>query len=118
MDVFIFLACFIVYVVLSEWWLKKKYSIKRKKGMLVKHVNKTHKKMEGALFIIVILGILFLSKGIYAHYWLFSYLISLGFIRSMVKWKYERERREYILELNGLFSIITFVIIGFNTSII
>lgn len=111
MKLWILLASFICYIFLSERWLKKKFSIQRSKGWITKYVNKAHKIMELTLFTTVIIGLLFISKGINVHYWLFPYLILLFLVRSFMKWKYERERKEYILELNGVFTLLIFITI-------
>lgn len=115
MKLLIWLAIIIFYIVLSERFLKKKFKIQTK-GVIVKYVNNTHKIMERMLLSVsVILLIVFVVKGINIHYWLFPYLILLFLVRCYMQWKYERERKEYILQLNGVLTLLIFIT-GFSLS--
>lgn len=99
----------IVYLLLSESWLKKKYDIQRKEAIFVKFVNKIHLVMELILVAIAMIGVFVFSKeGIYSHYWVFGFFIAIILVRTIMEFIYERERREYILELNY---VMTFVVL-------
>lgn len=99
----------IVYLLLSESWLKKKYDIQRKEAIFVKFVNKIHLVMELILVAIAMIGVFVFSKeGIYSHYWVFGFFIAIMLVRTIMEFIYERERREYILELNY---VMTFVVL-------
>lgn len=102
----------IVYLLLSESWLKQRFAIERKDGLFVKFINKQHMIIEIILLVIAIVGIfLFSSKGLYGHYWVFAFFITILIVRSIMQWIYERERKEYILELNSLLAFIVLFIL-------
>ena len=111
MDIFTIVIYVLAYIIVSDWWLKKVFQIERKEGVIVQYVNNVHKFIEWTLLAIMIIGVIYLlNKGIVAFQWLVSFFFITYFIRCFMLWKYERERKEYILEFNNLIALSVMVI--------
>ncbi|PEI83872.1 DUF4181 domain-containing protein [Bacillus toyonensis] len=74
-----------------------------------KHVNSLHKKLEiGLLFIYLITSFIFIFKfeSINIAYVIFTYLGGTLILRALMEWKYDRESKEYIFSIIGIFTFI------------
>ncbi|HFK1547974.1 TPA: DUF4181 domain-containing protein [Bacillus albus] len=72
-----------------------------------KHVNSLHKKLEiGLLFIYLITSFIFLVKfeSVTIAYVIFTYLGGTLVLRAWMEWKFDRESKEYIISIIGLFT--------------
>lgn len=102
----------ILYLFFSEKWLKKKYDIQRKEGVFVKFVNRLHMIIESTLLVIAIIGIfLFSNKGAYGFYWVFSFFTLILLVRTIMQYIFEKELKEYILQLNSLIAYIVLFVL-------
>lgn len=80
-----------------------------------KHVNSLHKKLEiGLLFIYLITSFIFIFKfeNLNIAYVIFTYLGGTLILRAWMEWKYDRESKDYIFSLIGVFTF------GFMTSML
>ncbi|MGD6888033.1 DUF4181 domain-containing protein [Bacillus mobilis] len=80
-----------------------------------KHVNSLHKKLEiGLLFIYLITSFIFLVKfeSVTIAYVIFTYLGGTLVLRAWMEWKFDRESKEYIFSMIGVFTF------GFMTSML
>ncbi|PEC22115.1 DUF4181 domain-containing protein [Bacillus cereus] len=74
-----------------------------------KHVNSLHKKLEiGLLFIYLINSFIFIFKfeSINIAYVIFTYLGGTLILRAWMEWKYDRESKDYIFSLIGVFTFV------------
>ncbi|PGS26021.1 hypothetical protein COC59_10405 [Bacillus cereus] len=72
-----------------------------------KHVNSLHKKLEiGLLFIYLITSFIFLVKfeSVTIAYVIFTYLGGTLVLRAWMEWKFDRESKEYIFSMIGVFT--------------
>lgn len=99
----IFAVC-LVLSMLSEFILRKKLKIARKKGWLYQPINNVHKRAERILFLgymLIYTGFL-LADYTYTNYFLFGFFILLFGIRAFMEWKYDRETKAFIITFNSL----------------
>ncbi|QWG33878.1 DUF4181 domain-containing protein [Bacillus mycoides] len=74
-----------------------------------KHVNSLHKKLEiGLLFIYLITSFIFIFKfeSVNIAYVIFTYLGGTLILRAWMEWKYDRESKDYIFSLIGVFTFV------------
>ncbi|MEK5247279.1 DUF4181 domain-containing protein [Bacillus sp. FSL R9-9530] len=74
-----------------------------------KYVNSLHKKLEiGLLFVYLIISFIYIFKFESANIWfiIFTYLGVTWILRTWMEWKYDRESKEYIFSIIGLFAFI------------
>ncbi|HDR6314731.1 hypothetical protein COJ27_15265 [Bacillus cereus] len=74
-----------------------------------KYVNSLHKKLEiGLLFVYLIISFIYIFKFESTNIWfiIFTYLGVTWILRTWMEWKYDRESKEYIFSIIGLFSFI------------
>ena len=76
-----------------------------------KHVNSLHKKLEiGLLFIYLITSFMFIFifkfESVNIAYVIFTYLGGKLILRALMEWKYDRESKEYIFSVIGVFTFI------------
>ncbi|OOR13748.1 hypothetical protein BW897_06020 [Bacillus cereus] len=74
-----------------------------------KHVNILHKKLEiGLLFVYLIISFIYILKFESTNIWfiIFTYLGVTWILRTWMEWKYDRESKEYIFSIIGLFAVI------------
>ncbi|RWS44775.1 DUF4181 domain-containing protein [Bacillus mycoides] len=74
-----------------------------------KHVNSLHKKLEiGLLFIYLITNFIFIFKfeSVNIAYVIFTYLGGTLILRAWMEWKYNRESKDYIFSLIGVFTFV------------
>ncbi|TCJ81973.1 UNVERIFIED_ORG: uncharacterized protein DUF4181 [Bacillus cereus] len=98
--------CIVVYF--FDKYLRKKLNMP-KSGFwgYKKHVNSLHKKLEiGLLFIYIITSFIFIVKfeSINIAYVIFTYLGVTLILRALMEWKFDRESKEYIFSMIGVFT--------------
>ncbi|MBG9598266.1 hypothetical protein ABE17_15410 [Bacillus mycoides] len=74
-----------------------------------KYVNSLHKKLEiGLLFVYLIISFIYIFKFESTNIWfiIFTYLGVTWILRTWKEWKYDRESKEYIFSIIGLFAFI------------
>ncbi|MBE7122436.1 DUF4181 domain-containing protein [Bacillus cereus] len=74
-----------------------------------KYVNSLHKKLEiGLLFVYLITSFIYIFKFESTNIWfvIFTYLGVTWILRTWMEWKYDRESKEYIFSIIGLFAFI------------
>ncbi|MGE8079230.1 DUF4181 domain-containing protein [Peribacillus loiseleuriae] len=90
--------------------LIKKFNIKKEKGWRYNsHVNKIHKLGEWSILVVFLISIIYVNPQKLAYYILLPYYIVMISFRAFMEWKYQREKRKYILTLSVLF----FIVLGF-----
>ncbi|OAK38292.1 DUF4181 domain-containing protein [Bacillus wiedmannii] len=98
--------CIIVYFL--DKYLRKKLNMP-KSGFwgYKKHVNSLHKKLEiGLMFIYLITSFIFIVKfeSVNIAYVIFTYLGGTLILRALMEWKFDRESKEYIFSMIGVFT--------------
>ncbi|QWU45459.1 DUF4181 domain-containing protein [Bacillus sp. NP247] len=101
---------FCIAVYLFDKFLRKKLNMP-KSGFwgYKKHVNSLHKKLEiELLFIYLITSFIFIFKfeSVNIAYVIFTYLGGTLILRALMEWKYDRESKEYIFSIIGVFTFI------------
>ncbi|KAB2459877.1 DUF4181 domain-containing protein [Bacillus sp. CH126_4D] len=95
-----------------EQFLRRKLNMEKRGFFGYKHVNSLHVKLEIGLFIIY-----FVSSIIYVNsdenanigYAFFIFFATLWMLRAWMEWKYDRESKEYILSIIGLFAFMVMI---------
>ncbi|AJG57901.1 MULTISPECIES: DUF4181 domain-containing protein [Bacillus] len=106
----IFVFCIAGYF--FDKYLRKKLDMPKSRFWGYKHVNSLHVKLEIGLFIIY-----FVSSMIYINsdensnigYAFFIFFTTLWTLRAWMEWKFDRESKEYILSIIGLFAFIVMI---------
>ncbi|HDR8183962.1 TPA: DUF4181 domain-containing protein [Bacillus thuringiensis] len=98
--------CIVVYFL--DKYLRKKLNMP-KSGFwgYKKHVNSLHKKLEiGLMFIYLITSFIFIVKfeSVNIAYVIFTYLGGTLILRALMEWKFDRESKEYIFSMIGVFT--------------
>ncbi|GAB6436612.1 MULTISPECIES: DUF4181 domain-containing protein [Bacillus] len=98
--------CIVVYFL--DKYLRKKLNMP-KSGFwgYKKHVNSLHKKLEiGLMFIYLITSFIFIVKfeSVNIAYVIFTYLGGTLVLRALMEWKFDRESKEYIFSMIGVFT--------------
>ncbi|WP_100009789.1 DUF4181 domain-containing protein [Lentibacillus sediminis] len=99
------MSVIVIYLFISEPWLKKRYSVQKHSGILFKPINKTHLKAEFILLVIALPVIGFLA-GIGFTPAIMIFFVLLYGLRVVMEWKYAKEKKQYILTLNGFVAFI------------
>ncbi|HDR3491485.1 DUF4181 domain-containing protein [Bacillus wiedmannii] len=112
--------CIIVYFL--DKYLRKKLNMP-KSGFwgYKKHVNSLHKKLEiGLMFIYLITSFIFIVKfeSVNITYVIFTYLGGTLILRALMEWKFDRESKEYIFSMIGVFTfaVMTSMLFYFSPS--
>ncbi|EMY5505385.1 Uncharacterized protein BCZB5J_03341 [Bacillus cereus] len=112
--------CIIVYFL--DKYLRKKLNMP-KSGFwgYKKHVNSLHKKLEiGLMFIYLITSFIFIVKfeSVNIAYVIFTYLGGTLILRALMEWKFDRESKEYIFSMIGVFTfaVMTSMLFYFSPS--
>ncbi|MET1248463.1 DUF4181 domain-containing protein [Sporolactobacillus sp. STCC-11] len=96
---------FFVAGLFFDHYLKKKYVVAKNYGWTYHHINKLQYRTE------IILALFFLiTSGLFRHpiYGLIAYLPVLNGFRAYMEWKYEREKKRYVLFLFSAIYLIIF----------
>ncbi|MED0948799.1 DUF4181 domain-containing protein [Bacillus mobilis] len=98
--------CIVVYF--FDKYLRKKLNMPKSGFWGYKnHVNSLHKKLEiGLLFIYLITSFIFIVKfeSVNIAYVIFTYLGVTLILRALMEWKFDRESKEYIFSMIGVFT--------------
>lgn len=103
----------VIYLVVSDYRLRKKFSIQKRGEFFYRQVNKIHFWAEIILLIIALPVIGFLA-GIGFFPAILIFFVFLYGLRGWMEWKYEKEEKNYILTLNGF---VAFIIAAAATTI-
>ncbi|MGN4443494.1 DUF4181 domain-containing protein [Bacillus cereus group sp. MYBK79-1] len=99
---------FCIAVYFFDKFLRKKLNMPNKGFWgYKKHVNSLHKKLEiGLLFIYLITSFIFLVKfeSVNIAYVIFTYLGGTLVLRAWMEWKFDRDSKEYIFSMIGVFT--------------
>ncbi|EJQ51789.1 hypothetical protein A6279_22675 [Bacillus wiedmannii] len=112
--------CIIVYFL--DKYLRKKLNMPKSGfGGYKKHVNSLHKKLEiGLMFIYLITSFIFIVKfeSVNIAYVIFTYLGGTLILRALMEWKFDRESKEYIFSMIGVFTfaVMTSMLFYFSPS--
>jgi hypothetical protein len=112
---FIIFGFFLVIVaVFLEKYLIKMYDIEKNKGLVVKYVNKYHMWGEYILLAIgIILIAAFAERGRMRSDSILILIIIVHLFRIVVQWRYEREKKAYILTAMSI-AIFSVLLVGAN----
>ncbi|MGG0205961.1 DUF4181 domain-containing protein [Bacillus mycoides] len=106
--IIIFVFCIAGYFL--DRFLRKKLNMPKSGfGGYNKYVNSLHKKLEiGLLFVYLIISFIYIFKFESTNIWfiIFTYLGVTWILRTWMEWKYDRESKEYIFSIIGLFAFI------------
>ena len=113
---------FCIAVYFFDKFLRKKLNMP-KSGFwgYKKHVNSLHKKLEiGLMFIYLITSFIFIVKfeSVNIAYVIFTYLGGTLILRALMEWKFDRESKEYIFSMIGVFTfaVMTSMLFYFSPS--
>ncbi|KAB2459878.1 DUF4181 domain-containing protein [Bacillus sp. CH126_4D] len=99
---------FCIAVYFFDKFLRKKLNMPNRVFLgYKKHVNSLHKKLEiGLLFIYLITSFIFIVKfeSVNIAYVIFTYLGGTLVLRALMEWKFDRESKEYIFSIIGVFT--------------
>ncbi|MET3696786.1 uncharacterized protein DUF4181 [Bacillus oleivorans] len=112
MEPFELILILLVILLVSDWFLKKKFQITSREPYFYKPINKVQR--YGEIIIHIIFWIVFpivmaRESGILFWTWIFLYLTFLSGFRFTMEWKYEREKRQYLLTTSKFIWIILFI---------
>ncbi|PGZ55754.1 polysugar degrading enzyme [Bacillus cereus] len=99
-----------------EQFLRRKLNMEQRGFFGYKYVNSLHVKLEIGLIIIYVIGscyYMFKFENAKMAYVMFTYLGILWTLRAWMEWKYDRESKEYILSITGMFAFILMLSILF-----
>ncbi|MGE7881595.1 DUF4181 domain-containing protein [Bacillus sp. NPDC094077] len=105
--IIIFVFCIAGYFI--DQFLRKKMNVPKRVFWGYKHVNSLHVKLEKGLFIVYLIAsfiYIFKYESANIGYAIFTYLGITWILRAWMEWKYDRESKEYIFSIIGLFSLI------------
>ncbi|MGH0593406.1 DUF4181 domain-containing protein [Bacillus pretiosus] len=106
--IIIFVFCIAGYFL--DRFLRKKLNMPKSRFWgYNKYVNSLHKKLEiGLLFVYLIISFIYIFKFESTNIWfiIFTYLGVTWILRTWMEWKYDRESKEYIFSIIGLFAFI------------
>jgi hypothetical protein len=112
---FIALGVFLIIVgIFLEKYLIRKYDIEKNKGLVVRYVNKYHMWGEYILLAIgIILIAAFAERGRMRSDSILILIIIVHLFRSVVQWRYEREKKAYILTAMSI-AMFSVLLVGAN----
>lgn len=87
---------FLIAGLFFDHYLKKKYNVAKNEGWTYHHINKLQSRTEIILFLIFIITSIFFRHPIYGF---IAYLPILNGFRAFIEWKYEYEKKRYVLSL-------------------
>ncbi|WP_242309354.1 DUF4181 domain-containing protein [Bacillus cereus group sp. BfR-BA-01331] len=90
-----------------EELLRKKLNMEKRGFFGYKHVNSLHVKLEIGLFFIYFIGSMVYTNNFQnanVGYAFFAFWGVLWTLRAWMEWKYDRESKEYIISIIGLFT--------------
>ncbi|MDA2382199.1 DUF4181 domain-containing protein [Bacillus cereus] len=99
-----------------EQLLRRKLNMEKRGLFGYKYVNGLHVKLEIGLIIIYVIGscyYMFKFENSKMVYVMFTYLGISWTLRAWMEWKYDRESKEYILSITGMFAFILMLSILF-----
>jgi hypothetical protein len=111
-----FLVCASLLIILTHILLIKIFKIEAN-SFISKQKNSSHTWLEGILFGLLVPCTVFslIIQAFPIYYILIIFLIALFSLRSYMEWKYDRSSKQYILDLHGLFVLITlFIVLKFT----
>ncbi|MBO1580751.1 DUF4181 domain-containing protein [Bacillus sp. XF8] len=105
----LFLIIIVILFFLLENLLRKKLKITRKNGFIYRPVNRFHKWGERIIIIIYLVAgfvCIYTSEYIKGAYILFIFLGTQQLFRAYMEWKFDKESKEYVISLLGVFCLI------------
>jgi len=100
---------------LVNHYLMKKYNIARGKGWFYRPVNRFHSGLEAILFVLFILALFFVNAGVMG---IIAYVTLINGLRALMEWRYEHEKRHYLLSLSSAVFLAAFLIVVVATRIL
>lgn len=116
MKVMMIFAVLLALSMLTEFILRKRFKIVRRKGWLYHRINNVHKRAERLLFLVFMLiytGFL-LADYRYTNYFIFGFFFFLFGIRTYMEWKYDRETKAFIITANSFCWYTLYTVIFFT----
>ncbi|MCU5376292.1 DUF4181 domain-containing protein [Bacillus cereus] len=108
--ILIFAFCIAGYF--FDKYLRKKLDMPKSRFLGYKHVNSLHVKLEIVLFIIYFVSIMIYvnsNENANIGYAFFIFFATLWTLRAWMEWKFDRESKEYILSIIGLFAFVVMI---------
>ncbi|WP_066050839.1 DUF4181 domain-containing protein [Robertmurraya korlensis] len=100
-----FFALFFLYDWILNRYLRKKLQIEKTPWAIYKPLNATQKWLERSLLIVHFILLLFIDDIFLLTILFFALLHSL---RAFIKWKYEKEKKTFVLTLLAVFNILLY----------
>lgn len=98
---FLILLIILLLTLLMERFLRKKFSIEKKKGFY-QRINKVHERGEVIIVLLVLITMYlwtFIFNKELKPYYFIAGLIVLNSFRALMEWMYDRESKQYILTI-------------------
>lgn len=108
---------FIILVIAAfiiDWigtaYLRNKFNIEKRKGW-ARSVNKIQTGIEIFLFIVYMISLWFFMDNVFLY--ILGFISILNLFRAFMHWKYEPEKKQYILFLFEFVAILVFMAIAY-----
>ncbi|MCQ2009954.1 DUF4181 domain-containing protein [Sporolactobacillus sp. STSJ-5] len=83
---------------LVNHYLKRKYNIAKSKGWFYHPLNRFHSSMEAFLFVLFIIALFFFNAEVFG---IIAYVTVINGLRALMEWRYEHEKKHYLLSLSS-----------------
>lgn len=107
MKILLITCVFVIYGLISERLLRKKLNINKSTWSIYVPVNTVHKWSERIIIIGFLISIWFVENTLPLTLTFFTIFNSM---RAFMEWKYEREKREYLLTLFSSINLVVFLL--------
>ncbi|WP_052307774.1 DUF4181 domain-containing protein [Bacillus timonensis] len=101
----------VIFGLISDVLLRRKFNIKKRRGLRSQWVNKGQASIELVLLVIYLVGIYFAIDSIF--FYIIGFFTILNLFRAFMHWKYEPEKKQYILYLYELVMLLIFAAITY-----
>lgn len=105
MKILVLFALFFLYDWILNRYIRKKLQIEKTPWAIYKPINDFQKWIERFLFILYFILLWFIDNTFELTIILFVLLYSL---RAFMEWKYEKEKKKYVLTLLAVFNILLY----------
>lgn len=84
-----------------EILIRRAYEIPKREGYVFKPINKTHRYIGMAIHTLFWVSFLFVLIESLFFIWIFSYALVIFSLRLYMEWKFEREKKQYLISINS-----------------
>lgn len=99
-EIILVLSLFIMSAAV-EILIRRAYEIPKREGYVFKPINKTHRYIGMAIHTLFWVSFLFVRIESLFFIWIFSYALVIFSFRLYMEWKFEREKKQYLISINS-----------------